>query len=107
MVRSLAMVLLAATVRAQDQEVAGRVIDDRGQAVAGAEVTFLPLPVEARPRVGGKGRYQVAQAAHRASTKLPRTRTDRDGAFRCMLSPQLAALAAAIKSPEAGEAEIV
>ena len=56
MVRSLAMVLLAATVRAQDQEVAGRVIDDRGQAVAGAEVTFLPLPVEARPRVGGKGR---------------------------------------------------
>jgi hypothetical protein len=77
----------------QDQEVSGRVTDTAGRPIAGADVGFLPLPVEARPRAGGKGRYQLARAAHRAATKLPRTRTDRDGVFRCLLSPQLAALA--------------
>ncbi len=91
---AIALIALLASARAQDQEVAGRVTDERGTAIAGADVTFLPLPVDARPRAGSKGRYRLAQAAHRATTKLPRTRTDRDGTFRCMLSPQLAALAA-------------
>jgi hypothetical protein len=90
----LAVCCADAVATAQDQEVRGRVLDDRGQPVAGAEVTFVPLPVDARPRTRSKGRYQLAQAAHRAATKLPRTRTDRDGVFLCMVSPQLAALGA-------------
>ena len=85
---------LAAAAAAQDVEVAGTVTDASGQPIAGAEVTFLPLPVAARPRTGSKGRYQIAQAAHRAATRLPRTRTARDGTFRCLVSPQVAALAA-------------
>ncbi|MEZ5964710.1 MAG: carboxypeptidase-like regulatory domain-containing protein [Planctomycetota bacterium] len=94
--RALAAVsasVLSAVASAQDMELQGRVVDDRGAAVANADVTFLPLPARARPRSGHKARYRVAQAAHRAGAKMPRTRTDRDGAFRCLVSPHIAALA--------------
>lgn len=76
-----------------DQELSGTVVDGEGKPVANADVSFVALPVEARPRVGAKGRYQVAQAAHRSQAKPPRTRTDRHGTWRVLLSPQHAALA--------------
>ncbi len=89
----LATAGLGAQAPTGDQELSGQVTDLGGQPLAGAEVTFVTLPVQARPRVGSKGRYQLAQAAHRAQSKPPRTRTDRSGTWRVLLSPQHAALA--------------
>lgn len=89
-----AALVLGGSASAQEMEVKGRVADTRGNPVAGADVTFLPLPAGARPRPGTKARYRIAQAAHRAAVRLPRTRTARDGTFRCLVSPSLAGLAA-------------
>jgi len=85
---------LTSGAAAQDMELRGRVTTTDGAGIAGADVTFLPLPARARPRPGTRGRYRLAQAAHRAQARLPHTRTDRNGDFRCLVSPQVAALAA-------------
>ncbi len=88
----LPVLVLTAAVRAQDVQLAGTVHDDAGAPVAGATVAFEALPVLARPTPGARGRYTLAQAAQRTRTSLPKTRTDRSGTWRIVLSPQQAAL---------------
>lgn len=88
----LGVLALAGALAAQDVELAGTVHDDAGAPIAGATVAFQALPVTARPTPGTRGRYALAQAAQRAKSSLPKTRTDRSGHWRILLSPQQAAL---------------
>ncbi len=74
-------------------EIAGVVRDLEDKPVARARIAFAPLTLKALPRRGLKGRYDLAQALHRARIKLPRTATDREGRWRVLLSPEQATLA--------------
>lgn len=88
----LGALALASALAAQEVELAGTVHDEAGAPIAGATVAFQALPVTARPTPGTRGRYPLAQAAQRAKSSLPKTRTDRSGNWRILLSPQQAAL---------------
>lgn len=93
MLRTLALALAATAAVAQHAELKGRVADARSNTpVAGAKVTFSAVSVPASPLPGVRSDYRSTQRLLLARSRLPSTVTDRDGEWRILLSPRLAAL---------------
>lgn len=94
-VRALALVLATApsVLTAQHAELKGRVVEAGSQSpIAGARISFSTIAIPATPLPGVKSDYRSTQRLLLARSRLPATVTDRDGEWRILLSPKLAAL---------------
>jgi hypothetical protein len=92
MARAALVTMLACGLAAQADDFRGRVLDARGQPIAGAHLR-LEL-VARRQRATAEARYGLALAAHLREVRTRRAITDGAGRWRVLLPPREAALAA-------------
>ncbi|MBK8978528.1 MAG: carboxypeptidase regulatory-like domain-containing protein [Planctomycetes bacterium] len=88
----LVPLLTSASPRAQELQVTGRTIDLGGAPVARARVRVARLDIPPVPAVGRRGGYAIAAERALGARRLPLAASGRDGEWRMLLPPQLAAV---------------